>query len=280
MDSNDEDGIRPSVGEYARPKLYFTVEDGGKTELTSETMAQLGMTSMPQVTVSDSGGGTYRVQIPANTLPSQITVPAGLEGEPGQDEEPGQGGNVQKDVSWTFAPGEADGYRLQEVTEENKDSYGVEPGWYYMLETEFTFSIRPRQGEEKYLTADTIENQILAHFYLYDRDGMKRQSPISQESVRVSGNEDGTYTVTVEGLDKYDITSAMQVWYARAEVSDENPLRTADMPEDDWLSVVYDNAASVNYGSVTTQVHQGGTAREQAIQRQPQCAIRTVNFWS
>lgn len=149
-----------------------------------------------------------------------------------------------------------------------------------MLGTEFTFSIRPRQGEEKYLTADTIENQILAHFYLYDRDGTKRQSPISQESVRVSGNEDGTYTVTVEGLDKYDITSAMQVWYARAEVSDENPLRTADMPEDDWLSVVYDNAASVNYGSVTTQVHQGGTAREQAIQRQPQCAIRTVNFWS
>lgn len=226
------------------------------------------------------GGGTYRVQIPANTLPSQITVPAGSEGEPGQDEEPGQGGNVQKDVSWTFAPGEADGYRLQEVTEENEDSYGVEPGWYYMLETEFTFSIRPRQGEEKYLTADTIENQILAHFYLYDRDGTKRQSPISEESVRVSGNEDGTYTVTVEGLDKYDITSTMQVWYARAEVSDENPLRTADMPKDDWLSVVYDNAASVNYGSVTTQVHQGGTAREQAIQRQPQCAIRTVNFWS
>ena len=82
-------------------------------------MAQLSLTAMPQVTVADAGGGTYRVQIPANTLPSQITVPAGSEGEPGQDEEPGQGGNVQKDVSWTFAPGEADGYRLQEVTEEN-----------------------------------------------------------------------------------------------------------------------------------------------------------------
>lgn len=135
VDNNNEAAIRPSGANYA-PRLYFSIDNGEFRELTSENMASLGLSSMPAVSVSTRGVGSYTVSIGANSLPSRVTYIDSY------------GDETAHEIEWRFAPSQINGYSAVEVTEENISDYPSisSTGWYYILNTDFSFYLNLRWG--------------------------------------------------------------------------------------------------------------------------------------
>lgn len=135
VDNNNEASIRPSGANYA-PRLYFSIDNGEFRELTSENMASLGLSSMPAVSVSTRGVGSYTVSIGANSLPSRVTYIDSY------------GDETAHEIEWRFAPSQINGYSAVEVTEENISDYPSisSTGWYYILNTDFSFYLNLRWG--------------------------------------------------------------------------------------------------------------------------------------
>ena len=126
VDNNDEMSIRPGTAEMV-PVLRFSLEGNGSfTELTADNMATLGLTQMPEVSITENGIGRWNVQIPQ--LPSKVTYYDAY-GD----------ATVYDDIQWEVVPAAANGYQLTEVTREDIGSGEsiytglTEPGWYYVL---------------------------------------------------------------------------------------------------------------------------------------------------
>ena len=272
-DGNNEAGIRPAAWSWEAgdqnlvPHLYFTI-DGVTRELTKDNMAAVGLTedTWPTITPSSSG-------FTVNGLPTQIKeVSAYNEKDP-------------VDVTWSLAPPDnvPDGYAFVNVTEENKGQYASvsQTGWYYMLQSQFTFTVEVKKGADKELKRKQVED-ILSNFafrWTYTNGGgsdgimdMVNDPALDTDFAFVGTDAEGNHRnlVTITGLWKYNLDgSPIQYRVVEADSSvndyklDQNELGGSASsllpdPEEDWLQVLYDNSGVPNHPSDTDAVYDGG----------------------
>ena len=273
-DGNDEAGKRPTGWSWEAeagklvPHLYFTI-DGVTRELTEETLAAVGLDSWPTITPSSSG-------FTVTGLPTQIKeVSAYDERDP-------------VDVTWSLAPPDnvPDGYAFVNVTEENKGQYASvsQTGWYYMLQSQFTFTVEVKKGADKELERKQVE-AILSNFafqWTYTNGGgsdgimdMVNDPALDTNFAFVGTDDQGNHRnlVTITGLWKYNLDGT-PINYRVAELADgtgssgdgkldRNELggsASSLLPdqEEDWLQVLYDNSGVPNHPSDTDAVYDGG----------------------
>lgn len=273
-DNNNEANKRSPAGaegDYPRAALSFTVKDSdgnpvGSGVLDESNKNALGMTRLPNVQVVDRGSSHYEYAVETGVLPSQILVTDiyGVE--------------TSYKVEWTAVPQEVNGYALVEVTEENQDDYpsiNGQLGWYYMLETDFTFQIDLHCGTVEAAT-DKIRERLTEQFELNLSYGAgKSQSfkldDIGEVNFSVTEVEDhptnnALWEGTISGLWKYNLDGSL-IHANVAEInSEKNPADgKLDVPdstilgEGDYFAISYDNADAPNYGAVTDCIHDGGT---------------------
>ena len=262
-DNNNEEDIRPDwswkEGDLA-PRLFFTI-NGVRTELTEETLANVGLTQKTWPTIASTAAGSFTV----SNLPTKI------------QEADGFGNETTYDVTWSMEPPSAvpDGYAFVEVTEDNMSQYPSakdQPGWYYMLQGDFTFTLEVKQGAPKDLDETQIR-AILDNFEFQWTYGSTTEEEaladlISQghASVDVDGKK-----VTISGLWKYNLDGSPIVFHITEIPDSENTAGDGKLTEDelsgsglleagsgDWLQVLYDNSGVPNYADHTTAVYSRG----------------------
>ena len=272
-DGNNEAGLRPTwnwtAGEDALvPHLYFTI-DGVTWELTKENMAAVGLTekTWPEIIETPSG-------FTVTGLPSRIQEVSTYD-----KREP-------VDVTWSLAPPDTApaGYAFVNVTKENKDQYSsvTETGWYYMLESQFTFTVEVKKGANKELESAQVED-ILSNFefrweFTTGTGSEGIMDMVNDPSLDTNFAFEGTDSegnhrnlVTITGLWKYNLDGS-PISYRVAELADneessgdykldKNELGDSSslLPdEEDWLQVLCDNSGVPNHSTDTNAVYNGG----------------------
>ena len=213
VDNNDEESRRPAAEDY-QPLLYFRIEGEDWRALEEDTCSDVGLSSVPQMTVVDNGNNTYTVSVPDHRLPAEII----REDEFGAESEPlavewalgpaGSGGEEETDYFGSYIP--------VDVNEDNVEDYPSakdQLGWYYVLTDEFSFDVQLRQGDRT--AADGITDALYQTFlfsvdtgydattatYLLDtiREVLDVYSGVGADSGDPSG------TITISGLWKYNL---------------------------------------------------------------------------
>lgn len=275
-DGNNEAGLRPTwnwtAGEDALvPHLYFTI-DGVTWELTKENMAAVGLTekTWPEIIETPSG-------FTVTGLPSRIQEVSTYD-----KREP-------VDVTWSLAPPDTApaGYAFVNVTKENKDQYSsvTETGWYYMLESQFTFTVEVKKGANKELESAQVED-ILSNFefrweFTNGNGSEGIMDMVNDPSLDTNFAFEGTDSegnhrnlVTITGLWKYNLDGS-PISYAVKELPDgegedasgDSKLDSAELSkaasllpdqENDWFKIFCDNSGVPNHSTDTNAVYDGG----------------------
>lgn len=274
VDNRDEAGNRPDTSAFQETPLYYQLDGTGEwTLLTPANMAELGFAVMPVPAVSDNGNGVYTVTY--RDLPSKLVQndPESDVGEP----------LYTHTVQWKFAenPPAVDGYAEVPVTEANWEQYpsaGGKLGWYYVLETDFVFTLRVRWGTLG--RADGLRDLIMKSFALYistAEEGTTEQAHslqkleedgVLQVDFSQSPDQDNPTigVVTISGGWKYNLDGTPINFYVDTAEKEQTELRPAEGSQlaeqlgEDYFLVSYDNTSAPNVGSITTEVYDGGTA--------------------
>lgn len=207
-------------------------------------------------------GNRYTVDI--TNLPSQITTTDDYDNP------------TKYKVEWNFTPPEVPGYLKSEDAENNT--------WYYIHETEFEVTLNLLDGDKDYHLQDNwnkIEDEVLSSFALYTQDGQGdyTATQLSElEGLDVSLNDNGTVTLTINGLPMYE-TSGTRVDYAidlyktdesgspiptppegAPDEEDNIKLNVSEDPNDtnDSFSVSYNNDHAGGTITAPDQVYSGG----------------------
>lgn len=272
VDNNDEESERPAAEDY-QPLLYFRIEGEDWRALEEDTCSDVGLSSVPQMTVVDNGNNTYTVSVPDHRLPAEII----REDEFGTESEPlavewalgpaGSGGEEETDYFGSYIP--------VEVNEDNVEDYPSakdQLGWYYVLTDEFSFDVQLRQGDRT--AADGITDALYQTFlfsvdtgydtttatYLLDtiREVLDVYSDVGADSGDPSG------TITISGLWKYNLDGS-RIEYSVEEAPNGDGRLDADdgildsvLDAGDWFQISYDNSGAPNVGSEVDKVYDGG----------------------
>ena len=274
VDNRNEAGNRPDTSAFQETPLYYQLDGTGEwTLLTPANMASLGFTEMPAPAVSDNGNGVYTVTY--RDLPAEVVQ---------NDPESDVGAPLYtRTVQWKFAeePPAVDGYAEVPVTGENQEQYpsaGGKLGWYYVLETDFTFTLRVRWGTLG--QADGLRDLIMNSFALYistAEEGSAEQAHslqkleedgVLQVDFSQSPDQDNPTigVVTISGGWKYNLDGTPINFYVDTAEKEQTELRPAEGSQlaeqlgEDYFLVSYDNTSAPNVGSITTEVYDGGTA--------------------
>lgn len=270
IDNNNEDGIRPSGTVYALPELSFSMtavdKDGNElgeatqyAVLTEDNMSMAGLSSMPAVSVNENAGvGSYLVTIGSRSLPSKVTW------------EDTYGDETYYKIDWKIQPRDEEGYILTDVTDENIDDYEAvsDPGWYYVLASDFSFNVNIRWGDLG--SAEGITDAILDSLdfkvdiegqdpQIYNLEDIKDDLEIITEDDPQNPDNPTKGVITIGGLWKYNLDGSLIAYSAgRAEGYSDGIHLDKVLEEGDYFAVIYDNSAAPNYGSVTDRLHDGG----------------------
>lgn len=272
VDNNDEESRRPAAEDY-QPLLYFRIEGEDWRALEEDTCSDVGLSSVPQMTVVDNGNNTYTVSVPDHRLPKTII----REDEFGTESEPlavewalgpaGSGGEEETDYFGSYIP--------VDVNQDNVEDYPSakdQLGWYYVLTDEFSFDVQLRQGDRT--AADGITDALYQTFlfsvdtgydtttatYLLDtiREVLDVYSDVGADSGDPSG------TITISGLWKYNLDGS-RIEYSVEEAPNGDGRLDADdrIPDNvldagDWFQISYDNSGAPNVGSEVDKVYDGG----------------------
>lgn len=275
-DNNDESNKRPDAGEYGfgagqyRPTLHYTLTpcdaDGNPladsatsepTELTAESLKELGLSEWPDITPTSSGISIGLPQIVSEDL--------------------GYGAYRYYLVEWTLAPPEWDGYSLVEV-QSGDDAYpsvNNQPGWYYMLRDEFTVRVNLRWGDQGAPDEEVQTPALLDQFQFRIEYGNAEQVyPIkdlfaqSNASYTPEADDEGSYTqVTIGNLWKYNIDGTPMTYQLEeigAGDSADGKLNSGELggafelDDGDCFQISYDNTGVPNHASETGAVYSGG----------------------
>ena len=266
VDNNDEMSIRPGTAEMV-PVLRFSLEGNGSfTELTADNMATLGLTQMPEVSITENGIGRWNVQIPQ--LPSKVTYYDAY-GD----------ATVYDDIQWEVVPAAANGYQLTEVTREDIGSGEsiytglTEPGWYYVLTEDMVFDLAFRKGGNA-VDETVAEDVIKKNFYfnVEYRQDVRESIDLTDEEhsgrfdidVEVdSENKNGKCSMT--GVPKYNLDGTRITYSMEDKFEDEDKILVDDFEDvpgfekGDYYSIIYDNTAVPGFSSQTDQLYDGGT---------------------
>ncbi|HIU95378.1 MAG TPA: Cna B-type domain-containing protein [Candidatus Copromorpha excrementipullorum] len=266
VDNNDEMSIRPGTAEMV-PVLRFSLEGNGSfAELTADNMATLGLTQMPEVSITENGIGRWNVQIPQ--LPSKVTYYDAY-GDV----------TVYDDIQWEVVPAAANGYQLTEVTREDIGSGEsiytglTEPGWYYVLMEDIVFDLAFRKGGNA-VDETVAEDVIKKNFYfnVEYRQGVRESIDLTDEEhsgrfdidVEVdSENKNGKCSMT--GVPKYNLDGTRITYSMEDKFEDEDKILVDDFEDvpgfekGDYYSIIYDNTAVPGFSAQTDQLYDGGT---------------------
>lgn len=264
IDNRDELKKRPTENEYQNKlgsSLWFSIGRGAMQQLTEEKLLSVGLTKMPEILVKAQGVGTYHLSV--SNLPSEIRY---------TDE---FGEEKVQNVKWELRPPQensVEGYYFVNVTDEEQYE-STNPGWYYLLETDYEITIHLRWGSR---TDDktTIEEELLKHFQFYVNTNVSGKTPYDLTEI----NEDGALTITwedekgpnymgtlkIEGLPCYNLDGSRTTYTLSMKEGEGNTfvpefLSQEDKAAGDYMEASYDNTAVPNFSNETTQVHSGGT---------------------
>lgn len=272
VDNNDEESERPAAEDY-QPLLYFRIEGEDWRALEEDTCSDVGLSSVPQMTVVDNGNNTYTVSVPDHRLPAEII----REDEFGAESEP-------LAVEWALGPAGSGGeeetdyfgsYISVDVNQDNVEDYPSakdQLGWYYVLTDEFSFDVQLRQGDRT--AADGITDALYQTFLFsvdtgYDAttatyllDTIREVLDVNSDVGADSGDPSGT--ITISGLWKYNLDGS-RIEYSVEEASNGDGRLDADdrIPDNvldagDWFQISYDNSGAPNVGSEVDKVYDGG----------------------
>lgn len=272
VDNNDEESRRPAAEDY-QPLLYFRIEGEDWRALEEDTCSDVGLSSVPQMTVVDNGNNTYTVSVPDHTLPKTII----REDEFGTESEPlavewalgpaGSGGEEETDYFGSYIP--------VDVNEDNVEDYPSakdQLGWYYVLTDEFSFDVQLRQGDRT--AADGITDALYRTFLFsvdtgYDAttatyllDTIREVLDVNSDVGTDTGDPSGT--ITISGLWKYNLDGS-RIEYSVEEAPNGDGRLDADdgipgnvLDAGDWFQISYDNSGAPNVGSEVDKVYDGG----------------------
>lgn len=259
-DNGDSEDKRPDSLEGRYELQYAFNGSSSYQTLTESTLADLGLTAMPQPKWTKQSGIW---QISWNeSLPSRITY----------SDVTGGGSTVSRDVSWrvvfTQAP---QNYTMVEVTPENAGDYSSvqdQYGTYYILETSLTFTARVYQGNTG-LDTDVLREAFLDQFYLDASYTGGQHQYFQLSSVRDDGHfgdnaeaSPDLITVTVTNLWRYNLDNTRITYSIREgtpKTGADNRLTGIDsLDEGDYFAVSYDNSAVPSFSQVTNAAHSGG----------------------
>lgn len=272
VDNNDEESERPAAEDY-QPLLYFRIEGEDWRALEEDTCSDVGLSSVPQMTVVDNGNNTYMVSVLDHTLPKTII----REDDFGAESEPlavewalgpaGSGGEEETDYFGSYIP--------VDVNQDNVEDYPSakdQLGWYYVLTDEFSFAVQLRQGDRT--AADSITDALYQTFLFsvdtgYDTttatyllDTIREVLDVNSDVGADSGDPSGT--ITISGLWKYNLDGS-RIEYSVEEAPNGDGRLDADdgipgnvLDAGDWFQISYDNSGAPNVGSEVDKVYDGG----------------------
>lgn len=272
VDNNDEESRRPAAEDY-QPLLYFRIEGEDWRALEEDTCSDVGLSSVPQMTVVDNGNNTYTVSVPDHRLPAEII----REDDFGAESEPlavewalgpaGSGGEEETDYFGSYIP--------VDVNQDNVEDYPSakdQLGWYYVLTDEFSFDVQLRQGDRT--AADGITDALYQTFLFsvdtgYDTttatyllDTIREVLDVNSDVGADSGDPSGT--ITISGLWKYNLDGS-RIEYSVEEAPNGDGRLDADdgirdnvLDAGDWFQISYDNSGAPNVGSEVDKVYDGG----------------------
>ena len=272
VDNNDEESERPAAEDY-QPLLYFRIEGEDWRALEEDTCSDVGLSSVPQMTVVDNGNNTYMVSVLDHTLPKTII----REDDFGAESEPlavewalgpaGSGGEEETDYFGSYIP--------VDVNQDNVEDYPSakdQLGWYYVLTDEFSFDVQLRQGDRT--ASDGITDALYQTFLFsvdtgYDTttatyllDTIREVLDVNSDVGADSGDPSGT--ITISGLWKYNLDGSRIEYSVEEAPNGDGRLDTDDGIQDnvldagDWFQISYDNSGAPNVGSEVDKVYDGG----------------------
>ena len=220
--------------------------DSGWTDLTTETMGQLGLTAetLPQVTTNSAHEDALwelTAQVPAKIQYGSGTVEA-----------------LQADVHWRIVPPKTPSAYYFHTIEGFSD-------WYYLKKQEVTFNIDFRDAVyDEEITAEEVKQLIEKHFVLYTQPGADPDREVKWNEIdwEVKGSN-GDYTLTITNAVYYTINNEVVHYYLLANNETEGTIPiNEDWPgnsQGDSYKIEYDNHNNPNVGTVTDKVYSGGT---------------------
>ena len=120
-DNGNEAGERPDPKTYPVPALSFSVDGAEPAELTEDNLGEVGLSDMPEITVSGSGD-SYTITVPGDTLPSSV-------------KDSRSGDEITRPVEWDMDLKEIGNYSLTEIKDPENYWYATAgAGWYYVLD--------------------------------------------------------------------------------------------------------------------------------------------------
>lgn len=220
-------------------------------QLSDAQKSQLGLeTEAGPFTITDKDTGAGDETISVSGLPSKITTTTPADGD---ETEPPSESMVKWSLSVNAAP---TGYYLKDTDEEatQRKSYQMIP------HTDFNAVIVIRDGGTKGLKAEDILKKLTIQIVSSGVTKTVSLSELSKESgyeqVNCTLKADDTaggYTLQITGLPWCD-TDKVEKIYAIAY-----PEPTEEEKKTDYYDPTYDNAKAPNFGSNTTECHDGGS---------------------
>ena len=262
-DNRDEEGLRPDVAaeDYWTLSYRMKEKDGdweSWTVLNGENgklfdMDENGFPESDSASANLDGVNRYTINIKG--LPSKViyTDKYGVQRE--------------FEVEWKVDPKAVNGYDREDVTEENlntmKDKYEcdlTEPGWYYVLKTEFAFDVAVRQGNKTDMSG--IADAVKGHFQLMASCGENKEfheklkGPTETLNF-TNGNPNSK--MTYGNLWKYNLDGSRITYRVEEKEGTEEGKVEVQRLVPDYFAISYDNSEAPNYGAVVNKIHDGGT---------------------
>ena len=255
-DNRDEEGIRPNEDtkfwtlSYAMTKEGDTKATETYKELTTEDLNLLDMKNLPIVERKEAGVNRDTLTIAKGTLPNKITYTSEY------------GDVITYTINWKLSHKDVVGYDFVDVTDvsEAKTEYQCEledKGWYYVLKTEFRFDTEIRQGTNNTSMA-TFKTAIDKHFQLQAK--WKNLNEYKDVDANLGNVETEMF---YSNLWKYNLDGSRMTYQVvvkeKIEEEQKDKIYIEGLDKGDYFVISYDNAEAPNYGSVVTQIHDGGT---------------------
>ena len=265
-DNNNEnegkDNDRPTTEEFKNQyTLSYRMEEekngdvleGALTESDTTALSVFKLGKFP-ATINKSGANRYKLEI--KDLPTKMTY---------TDE---YGDSVTYNIEWTIAPKNVAGYSLVNVTKNIlnywKDLSSItELGWYYMLNTDFSFNVVLRQGGKN--GTDEIAQAVKDHFQMKISCEGKELTGTAElmKTPTLSFNGSPTGVMTYQNVWKYNLDGARITYdVVEREGVTKDKIVVDSLNSNvtgDYFALTYDNSNSANYGSVTNKIHENGT---------------------
>lgn len=256
-DNNDEGGVRPETGNFPIPynvPLQFRIggEAGQWVTLDESNMADVGLTQMPKLKVSDNGNGVYMLTYEGLNTQRDTISPANPD-------------DVTKSerIDWQFgAPPVVAGYDPAVVD----DGAG---SWTYCLLTDFNFTAQLRWGDLG--DGSRAEEATKQTFALYKRVGNGDPEQIDTlgnleaqgkliDTV-IEGSSPIVSSVMITDLPGYT-ADGMPITYfvdlAEGQNDMELDLEEGILPEGDKLTAGFDNTTAPSHSTDTDKLYDGG----------------------